>query len=155
MTHPIATNIETIDVSSDEWRGLSYYSMNKLSNKTHVSVMHFYQAFKVKNEAWIDLITDAKTGEEAEQVGNMAPLSFLASDEDKILYMKKAVEALVHRSVSFRVLLGETGTRRITYSNNVHQTFWGMCQCNECPWGANYYGMCLGEVRDRLLIRRN
>lgn len=139
-----------------------YYHLSDLNmhypfeyqGKTWPSIVHCFQAQKVKEGKRREQIREAPFPLKAWQIGRLLPLR---KDWKMVRYnlMREIKKAQLEQHPELVTLLLETKDMDILHGVYHHDNLWANCLCHKCKHrkGLNWYGKILMELRKR--YRRN
>jgi ribA/ribD-fused uncharacterized protein len=119
----------------------------EFEGEVYQSVEHAYQAAKTTDQG-LRLAARSLTASQARRWGQKLRLR-PDWEEVKLQVMRdllKAKFSLPH----LRAKLLATGEMELIEGNYWHDTYWGVCQCEQCGGGANHLGKLLMELRQEL-----
>lgn len=118
-----------------------------VDGKLYKSAEHAYQAKKCANPIDAERIRNAPTPSIARSMGRRV---LMRPDWDQIKYTEMlGILILKFEKPSLKIKLHRTHDRLIEHENRWHDTYWGICMCdehNEC--GINRLGLILMTIRD-------
>ena len=143
-----------INKFDDEYRWLSnfYVSPFAFGGRMVATVEHAYQASKAQSSKDFERIITLDTPGRAKRAGQkLKEQGLQRPDWDEV--REAIMETLLRLkfepgSELWWQLVNLDSSEPIVEGNNWHDTFWGVCDCGECPEGQNTLGKLLMKLRD-------